>query len=103
MSASKTAWLASIASYLKQRDRINLAKWLVARAAERGLPVDPVAVVRAFQNGAPEPSATGTEGDGKQLPHGRPVRVTSPRDDGRTGRVVRHGGVSDASNGGPGP
>lgn len=60
--------IASAASYLKQRDRIKMAKWLVTRAEERGLPVDPVAVIRAFERSAPEPSATGTQGDAGQLP-----------------------------------
>ncbi|WP_433215637.1 hypothetical protein ACQP00_06225 [Dactylosporangium sp. CS-047395] len=57
------------ASVIKQRDRIKFAKWLVELADRRGLDVDPVAVIRAFERGAPERS-TGTSVQGGSEPQG---------------------------------
>jgi len=51
-----TALITAAASVMKQRDRINFAKWLVEKMEARGIPVDAVAMMRAFEGGAPEPS-----------------------------------------------
>ncbi|MBA3843189.1 MAG: hypothetical protein H0X39_11360 [Actinobacteria bacterium] len=63
--------IASIAqaakSVMNLRTRRNFAKWLVQEAHKRGVHVDPVAVIRAFDGGAPEPGETsagaGTQAD----------------------------------------
>ena len=52
--ASLTALITSAASVMKQRDRIKFAKWLVKKREERGLAVDAVAMMRAFEGAAPE-------------------------------------------------
>jgi hypothetical protein len=65
-----TALITCTASVLKQRDRINFAKWLVEKMEAQGLPVDAVAMVRAFEGGAAEPSRGTSAGPsgGKDLP-----------------------------------
>jgi hypothetical protein len=56
--------IASIAqaakSVMNLRTRRNFAKWLVEEAHKRGMDVDPVAVIRAFDGGAREPGETST-------------------------------------------
>jgi hypothetical protein len=46
-------------SVMKQRDRIKFAKWLVDKMEARGLQVDAVAMMRAFEGGTPEPAGGG--------------------------------------------
>jgi hypothetical protein len=54
--AGITAVAAAAASHMNLRARIGFAKWLLKRAEERGIHPDPVAVLRAFERAAPEPT-----------------------------------------------
>lgn len=54
--AGVTALAAAAASHMNLRARIGFAKWLIKKAEAQGLHPDPVAVLRAFERAAPEPT-----------------------------------------------
>ena len=57
--------------HLNLRARINLAKWLVERAEQRGYHPDPVAVLKAFKRGAhDEEPSTDPSSSEQELPRG---------------------------------